>query len=191
MSFHANVAGILTFVQQTLPLIWRQRPDVRLVIAGSAPPTSVRRLARDPRITVTGYVPDLRSYIGRATVAISPLPYAVGIQNKVLEAMAMGTPVVVSASAAAGLQTLDGQDLLVAETAEAFAASVLHLLTDQELWQTLSQHGQAYVAAHHDWDAIIEHLTELYTYTMQEAQYIPLVPSRLMPQDNTVKTSVY
>lgn len=170
MSFHANVAGVQTFVERILPLIWRQRPEVRFVIAGSSPTEDVRRLARDSRITVTGYVSDLRPYIAQATVAVSPLPYAVGIQNKILEAMAMGTPVVASSSAAAGLETVNGQDLLIAEGPEAFAASVLRLLDDQTLWHRLSEHGLSYVAAHHDWERIGAQLVEVYGRAISDAE---------------------
>src|SRR5581483_9351996 len=112
MSFHANVAGVLHLVSQIMPPIWQKRSGVRLIIVGSNPPASVRRLARDPRIEVTGYVADMRSYIGRAKIAVCPLPYAVGIQNKILEAMALGTPVVASSHAAAGLLAKTDQDLL-------------------------------------------------------------------------------
>ncbi len=163
MSFHANVAGVQHFVQHILPLIWAQRPDVSLVIAGSAPSPSIERLARDQRIRVTGYVPDLRPYIAQAQVAISPLPYAVGIQNKVLEAMALGTPVVASPSAAAGLQAVAGQHLLIADQPQQFAAAVLRLLDDRDLWQSLSEQGVAYIRTYHDWQQIIDRLTGVYT----------------------------
>ncbi len=162
MSFHANVAGVLMLVKHILPLIWEQRPNVRLVIAGSKPPAIVRRLAQDRRITVTGYVPDIRPYIAHAQIAVSSLPYAVGIQNKILEAMALGTPVVASSSAAAGLQAVAGHDLLVADTAEAFAAAVLQLLDDQLLWKELAKNGLQYTSTHHDWEKIMKRLIGVY-----------------------------
>jgi glycosyltransferase involved in cell wall biosynthesis len=162
MDFHANVAGARMLAERILPLIWRQRPEVRLTIAGSNPPSVVQRLARDPRITVTGYVPDLRPYIAHAWVAISPLPYAVGIQNKVLEAMALGTPVVASPSAASGLQAVPDRDLLVAGTPDAFAAAVLRVLDEPAVWQRLSERGLAYVASFHNWETIIGRLTTVY-----------------------------
>lgn len=163
MDFHANVAGALTFTERVLPRIWQQRPDVRLVIAGSGPPPAVQRLGRDARITVTGHVPDLRPHIAMAQVAVSPLPYAVGIQNKVLEAMALGTPVVASSSAAAGLQAVPGRDLMVADDPDAFAAAVLQLMDDPATWQHFSEHGLAYVAEHHNWATIASQLTGIYS----------------------------
>jgi glycosyltransferase involved in cell wall biosynthesis len=169
MSFHANVAGALNLVERIMPHIWKQRPTTRLVIAGSDPPPRVRRLACNPHVEVTGYLPDLRPYIARAQVAVCPLPYAVGIQNKVLEAMALGTPVVASSSASAGLQVVPSRDLLVADDPEAFAAATLRLLDNQELWNKLADAGLAYVTAYHNWESILEQLDSIYAQVIERA----------------------
>ena len=169
MSFHANVAGALVLAQQVLPLLWKQRPTIRLVIAGSDPPPVIRRLARAGRIEVTGRVSDLRPYIAQAQVAVCPLPYAVGIQNKILEAMAVGTPVVASSHAAAGLQTVAGRDLLVADAPDAFAEAVLRLLDNKAAWQTLAQHGRSYIEQNHDWERIMTKLGEVYDHAIAPA----------------------
>lgn len=174
MNYHANVAGAEMLVEHILPLVWREHPDVRLTIAGANPSAAVRRLARDPRIIVTGYVPDLRPLISEAQVSVSPLPYAVGIQNKVLEAMALGTPVVASRSAACGLQAVAGRDLLVADTPEEFAAAVCRVLGKPALWQRLAERGVRYIAAHHDWPSIIGRLTAVYTRARAEAASRPV-----------------
>jgi polysaccharide biosynthesis protein PslH len=162
MSYHANVAAALHLVEHILPRIWCQRPSVRLVLAGCDPPRILRRLACDPRITLTGYVPDLRPYIAQAQVAVCPLPYAVGVQNKVLEAMALGTPVVASSCAIAGLQAVAGRDLLVADHPDAFASAVLHLLDSQPLRQRLALCGLDYVATNHNWERLMQRLTAVY-----------------------------
>jgi glycosyltransferase involved in cell wall biosynthesis len=162
MSFHANIAGVLYFTEQVLPLIWLQRPQVRLVIAGSNPLPALRRLTRDPRIEVTGYVPDLRPSIAESQVAISPLPYAVGIQNKVLEAMALGTPVVSTSSASAGLHCSNDQAALRADRAADFASLVLRLLDDPVFWRQQAEWGKQYIRTHHDWDQILSRLTDVY-----------------------------
>lgn len=170
MSFHANVAGVCMLVKSILPLIWQKRPTVRLLIAGSDPPAMVRHLAKDQRIEVTGYLPDLRPAIAQAQIAVCPLPYAVGLQNKVLEAMALGTPVIVSTPVAAGLQAVHNRDLLVADEAAGFAAAILHLLEDQTQWHRLAAHGLAYVRTYHDWNVIIEQLITLYTQVVQSSK---------------------
>lgn len=162
MSYHANVATALYLYHQIMPLIWQQRPGATLTIAGSKPPKSLQMLARDPRVTVTGYVADMRPFVGRAEVMLSPMVYSVGIQNKVLEAMALGTPVVVAAQAAAALGARPGRDLLVAESAREFAEATLRLMDDAELRASLEQHGRAYVEQHHNWRAVTDRLVDIY-----------------------------
>jgi polysaccharide biosynthesis protein PslH len=181
MSFHANIAAVLLLTKQIMPLIWQKRPGTRLVIAGSNPPSSVCLLARDTRIEVTGYVTDLRPYIEQATIAVCPLPYAVGLQNKILEAMALGTPVVASPQAAAGLQACTGSDLLVGADPQEFASAVLRIMNDPQLHLDLSTRGRAYVATHHDWAQIMQHLTGIY----EEALHMHALSKRvLLPVGN-------
>ncbi len=162
MSYHANVATALYLYRQIMPLIWQQRPDATLTIVGSRPPKSVLALAEDPRVEVTGYVEDIRPYIARAEVMLSPMVYSVGIQNKVLEAMALGTPVVVAEQAAAGLGAQTGRDLLVAATPQAFADATLRLLGNPDLRASLSRNGRDYVERNHDWSILGNRLVELY-----------------------------
>jgi glycosyltransferase involved in cell wall biosynthesis len=162
MSYHANVATALYLYRQIMPLIWQQQPETTLTIVGSKPPLSIQQLARDPRVEVTGYVDDLRPYVGRAQVMLSPMVYSVGIQNKVLEAMALGTPVVVAAQAAAALGTRPGRDLMVASSANEFAELTLRLMNDAALHATLSRCGRAYVEQQHDWRLITDRLVDIY-----------------------------
>lgn len=165
MSYHANVATALYLYQRVMPLIWQQRPEATLTIVGSNPPKALQALTGDPRVEVTGYVDDLRSYVGRAEIMLSPMVYSVGIQNKVLEAMALGTPVIVAAKAAAALNALPGQDLMVAESAQEFAESALRLMNDAELRTSLGQHGRNYVERHHNWKALTDQLVDVYKRT--------------------------
>ena len=164
MSYHANVTAILWFVHDVLPLIWAQRPDTQLLIVGSHPVRAVRQLGRryGPRVAVTGYVPDTRPFLARATVSVSPLLYAVGMQNKILEAMAMGTPVVATPPGCAALHVQPGTDLLVAEGAAHFAAQVVRLLDDAALRRGLAEEGRRYVQDDHDWHAVGTQLEDIY-----------------------------
>ena len=166
MSFHANIAGVCSLVRHILPLIWQKRPMVRLIIAGHDPPALIRHFAKDPRIEVTGYVADLRPVIAQAQIAVCPLPYAVGIQNKVLEAMALGTPVIASPSVVAGLHAVVGRDLLVADEPSDFAAAVLRLLDDRTQWRSLADHGIAYIRAYHHWETILQQITAIYAQAL-------------------------
>lgn len=167
MSYHANFATALYLRQHIMPLIWRQRPETTLTIVGSKPPKAVQDMASDPRIIVTGYVDDMRGYVGRAEVMLSPMVYSVGIQNKVLEAMALGTPVVVAARAAEALSARAGHELLTAETAHEFAAATLQLLEDSALRETLGQNGRAYVERQHDWQIVADQLIDMYEHAIE------------------------
>jgi polysaccharide biosynthesis protein PslH len=162
MSYHANVAAALYLYQQIMPLIWQQQPEATLTIAGSNPPKSLQHLSKDARVQVTGHVDDIRPYIWHAQVMVSPMVYSVGLQNKVIQAMALGTPTVVSASSAAVLQAQHGRDLFVASTPQEFAESTLHLLHDPELHTAMSQSGRTYVELHHNWQTMTARLVAVY-----------------------------
>jgi sugar transferase (PEP-CTERM/EpsH1 system associated) len=162
MSYHANVATALFLCRHIMPLVWKHHPEATLTIVGSKPPKVIQNLRSDPRIEVTGYVEDMRTYVGRAEVMLSPMVYSVGIQNKVLEAMALGTPVVVTTQVADALQAEPGRDLLVAGSAQEFAAATLRLFDDADLRATLSRNGRGYVEQAHDWEVAAERLEVVY-----------------------------
>ncbi len=162
MSYHANVASALYLAREVMPRVWWRRPKASLWIVGKDPPPVIRALATDPRVTVTGYVPDMRPYLARATVAACPISYGVGIQNKVLEAMAMGAPVVTSPRAQMALGVTSGTHLLMADRPDTFAEEVLRLLSDAALRARLGDAGRRYVVDNHYWPTIAGRLTEVY-----------------------------
>jgi len=162
MSYHANVAAALDLAQQVMPTIWQQLPEAKLVIAGKDPTPELLALTSDTRISVTGTVPDLRPYLAQATVAVLPMRYGVGIQNKVLEAMAMGTPVITTSQTLEALQTTVEQDILAGDTPQAIAQAAIKLLTDAELRQKIGQGGRQYVETYHDWQTAAKNLEAVY-----------------------------
>lgn len=172
MSYHANVTAVRHLVEDVMPLIWAVHPEVRLLIVGKDPPRSVKSLqTRDPaaarassapRVIVTGTVDDVRPYLWQATIAVAPLTYGAGIQNKVLEAMACGTPLVATRTAVSSLGVRAGEHLLVADTAADFANSVLTLLRNNHLQQHLAQNALRYVSTFHDWDTVTSALEAKY-----------------------------
>ena len=115
MSYHANATAARFFAQEILPRVRLRRPGARLYIVGSDPPADVRALAALPGVVVTGYVPDVRAYLLRASVAVAPMVVKVGVQNKILEAMATATPVVTSRAGAEGLDARPGDEMRVAD----------------------------------------------------------------------------
>ena len=168
MSYHANVTAALHLVNDIMPLVWAQRPNVRVWIVGKDPTQSVRKLADcDPRVVVTGTVSDMRSYLRQATIAVVPIVYGAGSQFKVMEAAACGTPVVASRRAVLSLQAIDGEHLLVAEDATAFAHHILRLLDDQGLQHRLGMVGRQYVETYHNWNDIAAQLESIYQHSIE------------------------
>jgi glycosyltransferase involved in cell wall biosynthesis len=164
MAYHANLAAARRLVSEIMPRLWKQRPAARLLIVGPDPPATLRHLAAaaGPRVEITGYVADVRPYLARATVSVNPLPYAVGIQNKLLEAMAMATPVVATPAAGAALQAVAGEHFVIAETDETIAAAIERLFDDPALARRLGATGRAYVEAMHDWRTVAAELEGIY-----------------------------
>lgn len=162
MSYHANVTMVLHFLEEILPRIWKQRPTARVIIVGKDPPTKITAWRSDRRVEVTGTVSDICPYLSRATLAACPIAYGVGIQNKVLEAMACGTPVIASSQAVSALQAEPGEHLLVADNADDFAREILNLLEDDIRRERLGLAGRRYVEQHHDWGLIAANLEEIY-----------------------------
>jgi glycosyltransferase involved in cell wall biosynthesis len=164
LSYHANETAVRHLLTDVMPRIWAARPDVRLVLVGKDPSSDLRRLVANwpATVSLTGTVPDVRPFLRRAAVAVAPLVYGVGCQNKVLEAMACGTPVVASSRAVGALGTRPGRDVIVADGAERFADAVLGLLDDPDRRHAVGRAGRAYVETHHQWDLIAARLESTY-----------------------------
>jgi sugar transferase (PEP-CTERM/EpsH1 system associated) len=125
MDYPPNVDAVCWFTDEILPIIRRAAPEAQFHIVGSNPTPEVRALVSNPAVFVTGRVPDVRPYVAYATAAVAPMRIARGIQNKVLEAMAMGRPVVVTPDALEGIDARPDYELLLADSAEEFATRCL------------------------------------------------------------------
>jgi sugar transferase (PEP-CTERM/EpsH1 system associated) len=161
MDYFPNIDGISDFARNVLPQVRASIPNAELRIVGSNPSASVRSLEQLPGVKVTGHVPDVRPYLAEATVAIAPLRIARGTQNKVLECMAAGVPVVSSPQAARGIQAVPGEHLLVAEEARSFVGQVLDVIRNPELRSRLAAQGRQQVLNTHSWSASMKLLDEL------------------------------
>lgn len=139
-----NVDAMAWFVREVLPLIAEEEPDVFLTIAGSHPPEEVMALSSD-RVTVTGWVHDLVPTYAASRVAVAPLRYGAGVKGKVGEALSLGVPMVLTSIASEGMHIEQGSHALVADDPEGFAASVVRLLRDDDLWIRLSAAGRQLV----------------------------------------------
>jgi len=166
MDYFPNQEAMLRFCRDILPLLQQRRPQLRLLIVGAEPSAAVRRLGELPGVTVTGSVPDVRPFLERAALTLAPLSIARGTQNKILEAMAQGIPVVASTTAARGVDAVPGRDLLVADSTDECVTAILRVLDSPEERARLSRCGRERVLSHHNWaesmrrlDAIIERCT--------------------------------
>ena len=155
MDYPPNAEGVEWFVRRVLPRIQRERPSAAITIVGSNPAAGVRALARRPGVRVTGAVADVRPALHAAAVAVAPILTAMGVQNKVLEAMAAERPVVATAGAAEGLDVAPGRELLVADGEEAFAEAVVSLLRDTGAARALARAGRRRVLADYAWGPVL------------------------------------
>jgi sugar transferase (PEP-CTERM/EpsH1 system associated) len=158
MDYYPNVEGCLWFADEILPRVRAAVPEARLTIVGAHPTPEIEALAARPGIEVTGFVDDPRDYLRRAQVSVAPLRIARGIQNKVLEAMAMGLPVVGTTAATQGVDGKAGENYLVADDAEGQVAAICGLLRDSEATRELGRQARRFVEERYDWEACLRPL---------------------------------
>jgi glycosyltransferase involved in cell wall biosynthesis len=162
MSYHPNINMVLNLVKNIMPIIWKQDPNVKLQIVGKDPGRKILALSENSAIEVTGTVDDIRPYLKNATIALTPITYGVGIQNKVLEAMACNTPVVSTSQAVSALDVSAGEDILVADDPIDYANLVIGLLQNPNRREKVGLAGRNYVENNHNWLHITEKLEEIY-----------------------------
>lgn len=142
-----NTDAVLYFVNEILPRIRERLPEVRLYVVGNKPPESIRALG-SYHVIVTGFVPELASYLAGCRLTVAPLRYGAGVKGKINMSMAHGVPVVATPLAVEGMQLVDGEQVLVAGDAAGFADAVVRLYQDEALWNALSQNGIAHTEKH-------------------------------------------
>ncbi|MFA5974735.1 MAG: glycosyltransferase family 4 protein [Elusimicrobiota bacterium] len=173
MSFLPNYDAAMFFAKEVLPLIWAQRPDTEFRIVGDAAPKELRALTgSEPRIRLTGFVPDLREPMAEAAVIVSSMRIGSGIKNKILESLAMEKAVVATPMSLAGIDSRDGEHLLTADTPEQFARQTLRLLKDPSLRETLGKKGREFVLQNHSWSAHTETFVRYYREAIEARKMI-------------------
>jgi glycosyltransferase involved in cell wall biosynthesis len=168
-----NVEAVRHFAREVLPLIRQTHPDVLFRIVGAYPPEVVRRLGETPGIEVTGRVEDIGPYYRRSALFIAPVLQGSGTRLKLLEAMAAGCPVVSTTIGAEGLDVLDGEHALIADTPAAMAAAVARVLDDPALAAALAARARELVVARYDWDAITARLLAAYREAIERREGTP------------------
>jgi sugar transferase (PEP-CTERM/EpsH1 system associated) len=162
MDYPPNEEAVEWFARRVLPVVREHCPDVRFAIVGSRPSAAVRRLAGLPGVIVTGFVDDVRDWIARSSLCVAPLRIARGIQNKVLEAMAMARAVVATPQAFEGIDAEPGRELVVARDERGFADAVLALLREPERASSIGAAARARVERRYRWDVNLSVLDEVF-----------------------------
>lgn len=176
MDYLPNVDAVSWFCDQVFPVVLEQVPAANFVICGSRPSPAVRRLARQRGVTVTGRVPDTRPHLEEADVFVAPLRMARGVQNKVLEALAMGLPCVTSTAAWSGTVIPQGEGILATDDPKEFADHVLRLLRENDFRAAMARKARAAAEANYRWDRPMAQLDRVITAVTSRPLAAPVSP---------------
>jgi sugar transferase (PEP-CTERM/EpsH1 system associated) len=161
MDYRPNADAVVWFCDEILPIVQEEIPSANFTICGSRPAATVRRLARRRGVTVTGWVPDARPYLDRAEIFVAPLRMARGVQNKLLEALAMGLPCVASTAAWRGTLVAEEEGILVSDDPRQFACHLVVLLQDRSLRTEMGRRARAAAELNYRWEAQLAQLDQV------------------------------
>jgi sugar transferase (PEP-CTERM/EpsH1 system associated) len=165
LDYFPNIDGVTWFCREVWPIVYKEFPTTVFHIVGRKPTDEILRLQQIPGVEVVGEVPDVRPFLNQGTIVVIPLRIARGIQNKVLEGLAMAKAVVASPESLKALQCQSGKHLLSAETTEQWIKAVSRLLADSTLRKTLGQSGRQFVEENHSWEKCLKPLNEILSRT--------------------------
>lgn len=157
MGYEPNVHAAQYLVKEVMPLVWKEVPGATVLLAGANPKHGVSNLASD-KVSVSGYVVDIRECYAASSIFVAPMLTGSGLQNKLLEAMAMQLPCVTTSIANDSLGARDGSEVLIGDNAEAFAAHIVSLLRDADKRASLAQSGRQYALDHFSWETSCQQL---------------------------------
>lgn len=173
MDYYPNQRAMLRFCAEVLPRVQAALPDARLQIVGADPSPEILRLSELPGVAVTGSVSDIRPFALQGALSVAPLDIARGTQNKILESMAMGVPVVCTTIAARGVDAEPGEHLLTADEPDDFACAVLRLMQHADTRQRFAEAGRARVVSNHSWQSALVRLDALVASCLRGSQRPP------------------
>ena len=142
-----NADGVKYFLEYVFPLLTKALPDVEFHVAGSSPPPDIQALASN-QVHVMGFVPDIEPFFTNSRVFVAPLRFGAGVKGKIGDALSHGLPVVTTSIGAKGMGFENGFQVMIADDPESFAAAVVRLYKDEELWERLAQNGYAHIEQH-------------------------------------------
>lgn len=162
MGYLPNIHAVKWFVNQCLPTIKQAKPHVKFRIVGANPNAYIKSLHDGRNIFVTGYVDSINAHLNRAQIAVAPMRSGSGMQNKIIEAMACGTPVVTTHNGLEGLFAKPDEDILVEDTPNTFSQAVIDLLSNEDLYKELAKNSVRYVSEYHSWNRSNQRMADLY-----------------------------
>lgn len=154
LTYRANLWAMQFFLKEVFPVVKARRPDVKLYITGRTDGISLEGLPLGEDIILTGYLDDIRPRVAQSTACVVPMTVGGGTRLKILEAMALGTPVVATSKGSEGLEATSGKNVLIANEPAAFASGILQLLDNSALRTELIANGQKLVRERYDWDQL-------------------------------------
>jgi sugar transferase (PEP-CTERM/EpsH1 system associated) len=176
MDYFANVEAVLYFAREILPLIQESIPEVMLYVVGSNPTNELKALSKThPNIIVTGYVDRVQPYVVQSAVFVAPMRIARGVQNKILEAMAMGVPVVTTSLGFEGISATPEKDIFVEDEPEHFAAVVVRLMNDPELRSMVSRNARIVMETLYHWDRNLEAMEHVISDVVPTEGFTPYI----------------
>ncbi len=162
MEYFPNINAVKFFCKKVYPLLRKEYPSIKVCITGPNPPSEIRSMADNINFFVTGFVQDIREYLNRAKIFIAPLQAGSGIQNKILEAMAMGLPVVTTSYGNNGITAQNEKEIIVADNPQKFLDKVIDLLETSEKRELLSLNARIFVVSNFSWNKKINQLENIY-----------------------------
>jgi polysaccharide biosynthesis protein PslH len=161
MNYPPNIESVQYLVNKVMPLIWKQKPTVRLLISGANPNAKVMELKSD-KVVISGWMNDIRENFAKSKILTAPMQISIGLQNKLLEAMAMKLPCITSTLANNALQAKPGEQILVADTPEEYAHHILTLLNDETKLNYIAENGYQYALNNFNWHQTTQLLERLF-----------------------------
>ena len=167
MSYSPNVMAASFLVRDIMPLVWKKFPKCKVVLAGSSPTKEVESQSND-KVVVTGWVEDMKEYYAKSRVFIAPMQIGTGLQNKLLEAMAIGLPCITTSLANNALKSQPNKEILVADNQQDLANDIIELLSNQELYDKISFNGNSFVKANYSWQTSVQKLETIFQSVSKE-----------------------
>ena len=170
MDYYPNVDAVKYFTSEIFPQVIQEHPEAHFLIVGADPSDEVKRLAAEEQVTVTGFVEDPMEYLTQAHVVVAPLRFGTGIQNKILESMALSKPVVTTTLGSEGIDVVDGTHLYVTDRPDEFAQDVSTLLADEKKRVRIGNHARELIDEHYRWNVIGSELLSVIDETLRHTK---------------------